>query len=224
MLAEAESGIRERGGSVARRRFPADWGKRRVRGTPCLGVEADEKEERAGDGAMVAVLGAEERLAELSAMTSLWEYSGVPARSSRAGSFLPPNEPDRERMGKSSGVAGMGRLAVEDVEGVLDPISSPSRMLPRACMESGVVSSPRRLDDRPAGAERCDTTEPREGACEIADAEDALDTELAVLIRQSFPLPGKDRGFCQDVGGADERGTFGSTPNSSKRLSGMWPL
>lgn len=122
VLAEAECGTRvEPDGSVARRRFPADCGKRKGRGTPGLGVEAEENEESAGDGAEVV-----DGVADVSRYTS-GVMSGAPARSSRAGTFL-PIDPARPRTGRSSGVMGMGRLALEDVEGVLNPTSSPSWM------------------------------------------------------------------------------------------------
>ncbi len=66
-------------------------------------------------------------------------------------------------------------------------------------------------------------TDARDCVRDRADAEDALETELLVLVRQSFPRPGIERGFCHDVGGS-ERGTFGRTPNSSIRLVGVCPL
>ena len=58
---------------------------------------------------------------------------------------------------------------------------------------------------------------------ENADADDALEMELPVLVRQSLlgMWPGSVRGLFQDVGGARE--LLGRTPNSSIRLSGMCP-
>ena len=89
----------------------------------------------------------DEGLAEVTTTKSCGVRSGVRPRSSRAGIFLAPNEPALLRTGMSSGVTGIGRLAVEDVDGVLNPTSSPSRMCPSD------VSKPRRLEEV-AGAER----------------------------------------------------------------------
>lgn len=64
----------------------------------------------------------------------------------------------------------------------------------------------------------------RDWVRENADADDALEIELPVLVRQSLlgMCPGRVRGLFQDVGGA-VRELLGSMPNSSIRLSGMCP-
>ena len=121
--------------------------------------------------------------------------------------------------GESAGVIGVTMLVVEDeVDGVLKPSSSPSRMCPS---DLGPVSSPCRLDELP-GAERCEEVDVRENVLDSADFDDALESELLVLVRLSKPELSRDR--VHDVGGADERGVFGSTPNSSIRLSVMCSL
>lgn len=86
-------------------------------------------------------------------------------------------------------------------------------------MFSVVVSIPRRTKD--AGADRAEATDVRENVRESAEADDALESELLVLVRRS--RPDGCRGLCHDVGGS-ERGVFGSIPNSSMRLSGICPL
>ena len=111
------------------------------------------------------------------------------------------------------GVIGVTRLAVEDdVDGVVKPISAPSRMYPsNLAFESRL----RRLDVH-AGAERNEDVDARDIVLDIADVEDPLDWELHVLIVLLRLEP--RRGRSQAVGGADKGRAFGSTPNSSAPL------
>ena len=111
---------------------------------------------------------------------------------------------------------GVTRLAVEeDVDGVVKPISAPSRMYP-----SNFASRLRRLGVH-AGADRSEDVDPRDIVLDIADVEDPLDRELDVLVRL-FRLEPR-RGRNQAVGGAEEGRAFGSTPNSSVPLLDTCP-
>ena len=121
------------------RRLPCVCGRRSGRGTVVLrGVES------AGDGSPLD--------GESMQMTFGLSWSTA-TRSSLAGVFFEPYIEPRSWGGKSAGVTGVTRLAVEeDVDGVLKPISSPSCMCPSECVFSAVVSIPRRFSD--AGADR----------------------------------------------------------------------